>query len=464
MSRTLIRDGTLLVPDENSRLRGEPGNLLIEGERIIAVGEVGLDNQRGRVGSPGVESNDVLPADAGPLTVVDASDCIVLPGLIQSHVHLCQTLFRGAADDLPLLDWLRRRIWPLEAAHDPDSMRASARLAIAELLRGGTTAVQTMETVRHTEVALEALAESGMFAVAGKCLMDDPATSPPDLVEPTDVALQEAVDLAETWHGAANGRLKYCLAPRFAVSCTDSCLRQVGELATELGLRIHTHASENREEETLVERRSGQRNVAYLDTVGCTGSHVGIAHCIWVNDAEIELLAGTGTHVLHCPGSNCKLGSGVAPVPRLLDAGVAVSLGADGAPCNNALDIFREMRLTALIHKAGGDPEAVPAGTALDLATRGGARALGWEGDMGALVPGAWANVVIVDLRRLHTTPRHDPVSTLVYSTRAADIRDVWLAGRQVVEEGRLTLWDEDEVRAEADEEALQLHRRAGLA
>ncbi len=458
MSRTLIRGGTLLLPDEGGRLRGEPGDLLIEGERIVAVGVV--------------ESSDTLPLavpgaappEAGPPTVVDASDCAVLPGLIQSHVHLCQTLFRGAADDLPLLDWLRQRVWPLEAAHDPDSMRASARLAIAELLRSGTTAVQTMETVHHTEAALEVIAESGMFAVAGKCLMDDPETSPAGLVEPTDVALRETVDLAEAWHGAAGGRLKYCLAPRFAVSCTDDCLRQVGKLATELGLRVHTHASENREEVALVEERTSRRNVAYLDAVGCTGSHVGIAHCIWVNEAEIDVLARTGTHVLHCPGSNCKLGSGVAPVPRFLEEGVAVSLGADGAPCNNALDIFREMRLAALLHKAGGGPETIPASTALDLATRGGARALGWENEMGALVPGAWANVVVIDLQRLHTTPRHDLVSTLVYSTHSADIRDVWLAGRQVVEAGRLTLWDEDEVREEAEQQAIKLYQRAGLA
>jgi len=423
MSRTLIRGGTLLLPDASGRLRGEPGDLLIEGERIVTVGVVELDDEM-----PGAVPG-ASPTEAGPSTVVDASDCAVLPGLIQSHVHLCQTLFRGAADDLSLLDWLRQRVWPLEAAHDPDSMRASARLAIAELLRSGTTAVQTMETVHHTEVALEVIAESGMFAVAGKCLMDDPETSYEGLVEPTDVALQETVDLAETWNGAANGRLKYCLAPRFAVSCTDDCLRQIGKLADELGLRVHTHASENREEVALVEERTGQRNIVYLDAVGCTGSNVGIAHCIWVNDREIDLLAHTGTHVLHCPGSNCKLGSGVAPVPRFLEEGVAVSLGADGAPCNNALDIFREMRLAALLHKAGGDPEVLPAHTVLDLATRGGARALGWENEMGVLVPGAWANVVIIDLQRLHTTPRHDPVATLVYSTHAADIRDVWLAG-----------------------------------
>jgi 5-methylthioadenosine/S-adenosylhomocysteine deaminase len=402
--------------------------------------------------------------EAPPLQVVDATDCVVMPGLIQSHVHLCQTLFRGAADDLPLLEWLSQRVWPLEAAHDPDSIRASARLAIAELLRSGTTAVQTMETVHHTEVVLEALADSGMFAVAGKCLMDDPETSHEGLVQPTDVALQESVDLAAEWDGAADGRLKYCLAPRFAVSCTDDCLREVGRLAEQLGLRVHTHASENRDEEALVENRTGQRNVVYLDEVGCTGDHVGVAHCIWVNEREIELLAGTGTHVLHCPGSNCKLGSGVAPVPRFLEAGVALSLGADGAPCNNTLDIFREMRLAALLHKSGGDPEAVPAHAVLDMATRGGAAALGWEDEMGVLAPGSWANVVIVDLRRLHTTPRHEPVSTLVYSAHAWDVRDVWLGGQRVVEDGRLTLWDESEVMTEADSQALKLYQRACLA
>ena len=440
---TLIRGGTLILPDGGAGVRAESGDVLIEADRISRVGMV-----------------DDPPEGA---RIIYASGCAVLPGFVQTHVHLCQTLFRGVADELPLLTWLRERIWPLEAAHTPQSMRASARLAVAELLLGGTTAVQTMESVRHTDAVVEVLAESGMFAVTGKCLMDDPATCPPDLLQPTETALREAVDLAESWDGAAHGRIRICLAPRFAVSCTDACMREVGALAAAGRWRVHTHASENRDEVTLVEQRTGRRNIHYLDDVGISGSDVGLAHCVWVDDDEVETLARTGTHVLHCPGSNCMLGSGISPVPLLLQRGVSVSLGADGAACNNTLDMFREMRLATMLQKAIHGPLALPASTLLDMATRGGAEALGWGTEMGSLVPGSLANVVLVSLDGTHSTPAADPMSTLAYCCRSADIRAVWLAGAQVVADGRLTLWDEEEIRRDAHREARALVERAGI-
>ncbi len=441
---TLIRGGLLVLPDGAGGVRGEPGDILIEGERIADVG---------RISRP--------PAAA---RVIYAGGCAVLPGFLQTHVHLCQTLFRGAADELSLLDWLRNRIWPLEAAHTPDSIRASARLAVAELLLSGTTAVQTMETVRHTECVFEVLAESGMFAVSGKALMDDPTTCPESLCQPTDAALADAVDLAEKWDGSANGRLRVCLAPRFAVSCTDECLSEVASLAEAGNWRVHTHASESRDEVDLVQRRSGRRNVVYLDHLGLTGDHVGLAHCVWLDNEEVDLLSDSGTHVLHCPGSNCKLGSGIAPVPRLLSRGINVSLGADGAACNNTLDMFREMRLATQLQKALHGPQTLPASRVLGMATRAGAEALGWGGQMGELRPGRWANVVLVSLQGLHTTPSPDPLSALVYGCKSSNIRSVWLAGKQVVAEGQLLLWDEEDVRRDANREAHDLFERAGVA
>ena len=311
---TLIRGGTLILPDGDFGVRAESGDLLIEADRITRVGAVDDPPEGTRV--------------------IYASGCAVMPGFVQTHTHLCQTLFRGVADELPLMTWLHQRIWPLEAAHTPQSIRASARLGVAELLLSGTTAVQTMESVHHTDSVVEVLVESGMFAVTGKCLMDDSATSPPDLLQPTEMALREAVDLAESWDGAADGRIRICLAPRFAVSCTDACMREVGELAAAGRWRVHTHAAESREEVALVKQRTGRRNIRYLDDIGISGPAVGVAHCIWVDDHEVEILARTGTHVLHCPGSNCMLGSGISPVPLLIERGVSVSLGADGAACN----------------------------------------------------------------------------------------------------------------------------------
>lgn len=442
---TLIRGGTLLVPDPVEGIRARSGDLLIRGERIAHVG-------------------DELDRPPRGTRVIYASGCAVLPGFVQTHVHLCQTLFRGMADELPLLEWLRERIWPLEAAHTPQSIRASARLGVAELLLGGTTAFQSMETVRHTEVVFEVLAEAGVYAVSGKCLMDDPDSCPPDLLESTERALREAVDLAEEWDASGDGRLRVCLAPRFAVSCTEACLSEVGRLAEAGGWRIHTHASESRQEVALVERRFGARGVHLLDRHGLTGPRVGLAHCVWVDQSEIELLARTATHVLHCPGSNCKLGSGVAPVPAMLEAGARLSLGADGAACNNSLDMFHEMRLATLLQTARHGPTALAAARVLEMATLGGAAALGREGEIGVLRSGAVANVVLVNLDELHVTPSDNPITTLVHAARVSDVRAVWLAGEQVVAGGRLTLWDEEEIRREARREARELARRAGLS
>jgi len=376
----LIKGGTVVTLDADERVID--ADVLVRGGRIVGVGEVS-------------ESGDVT---------IDARGCAVLPGFVQTHVHLCQTIFRGSADDLELIDWLKRRVWPLEAAHDARSVRASARLGVAELIRGGTTCALTMETVRHTEEVLRAVEETGFRATVGKCMMDKGEEVPAGLREETEDSIRESLALVEEWHGRDGGRVRCCLAPRFAVSCTEELLRRVARLARERGVLIHTHASENRDEIELVERETGLRNVLYLDSVGIAGPHVVLAHCVHLNDREIDLLAETGTHAAHCPSSNLKLGSGVAPVAEMLERGVSVSLGADGAPCNNRLDMFTEMRTAALLQKVRRGAEALPARRALRMATLDGARALGLEGQIGSLEAGKLADITILDLERLHLT------------------------------------------------------------
>src|SRR4051812_16623882 len=277
-----------------------------------------------------------------PMTI-DCSGLVVLPGLVQAHIHLCQTLFRGLADDLSLEEWLAKRTWPLEAAHTEASIHASAMLGAAELLLGGTTAILDMESVRHTEAAFEALDAIGIRATAGKCLMDAP-TSPAALREPTDKALSESADLCAKWHGAAGGRLRYCFAPRFAPSCTGPLLRAVSDLAERSGTMIHTHAAETPFELDMVRRETGHDEIAYLDSVGISGPGAALAHCVWVDKDDIQVLARQRTNIVHCPSSNLKLGSGIAPIPEMLAAGCRVGTGADGAPCNNRLDAFDEIR------------------------------------------------------------------------------------------------------------------------
>ncbi|MCA1633199.1 MAG: 5'-deoxyadenosine deaminase [Acidobacteria bacterium] len=436
----LIKGGTNVTMDARGSVL--EGDLLVRGGLIESVG-----------GAHGGIADETI----------DARGCVVLPGFVQSHVHLCQTLFRGTADDLELIDWLKKRVWPLEAAHDAESVRASARLAVAELIKGGTTCALTMETVRHTEEVFRVVEETGFRATVGKCMMDQGEGVPEGLREETESSVAESLALLEKWHGAAQGRIRYCFAPRFAVSCTRGLLERVARLARERGVLIHTHASENRTEIELVERQTGLRNIEYLDSVGIKGPHVLLAHCVHVNASEMDSLALTGTHVAHCPSSNLKLGSGIPPVAEMLERGVSVSLGADGAACNNRLDMFTEMRTAALLQKVARGTTALPAERVLRMATLGGARALGLEDEIGSLETGKRADVTILDLNRLHLTPQPDVISTVVYAAEAGDVRTVLADGQILLREGKLTTIEEQATIDEALGQYRLLTARAGI-
>ena len=390
-------------------------------------------------------------------TVIDAGGCAVLPGFVQTHIHLCQTIFRGAADDLALIDWLKQRVWPMEAAHTATSIAASARLGIAELIKGGTTCALTMETVNHTAEVFKVVEETGFRATVGKCMMDKGAEVPLALQEQTSNSIAESIALLDEWHGKANGRIRYCFAPRFAISCTRELLEKVAELARERGVMVHTHASENTTECQLVQEETGLRNVAYLHSLGLTGRHVALAHCVHLSVDEIETLKTTGTNVVHCPSSNLKLASGIAPIAKLLEEGISVSLGADGAACNNRLNMFTEMRTAALLQKVVHGPEVLPAARVLRMATIDGAKALGLEAEIGSIEVGKRADLSVVKLDRLHTTPARDVVSALVYSAEADDVDTVIIDGRLVMRERKLLTINESETIASANSEAEKL-------
>jgi 5-methylthioadenosine/S-adenosylhomocysteine deaminase len=440
MASLLVRGGTVLTM--NDRLDVVDGDVLVRDGRIEAVGRV-----------------DAPACDA----TIDASGALVLPGFIQTHVHLCQTLFRGFADDLALIDWLRTRIWPMEAAHTPASLRASARLAACELLSSGTTSVLTMETVHDTEAVFEEVAATGLRAVIGKCLMDADAAAPPRLLQPARSAIDESLDLHRRWDGAANGRIRAALAPRFAVSCSQGLLEEVGALSSSRGVLVHTHASEQQAEIAIVERQTGRRNLEYFEAIGLASDRLCVAHCVWVDEREQDILASRRVKVLHCPGSNLKLGSGLAPIAEFRRRGISVSLGADGAACNNRLDMFEEMRLAAVLQSVRLGPGALPARDVVWMATREGARALGLDRDIGSLEPGKRADVIVVGLDRPHLVPCPDPYSTLVYAARGTDVRHTVVDGHVLVRESRPVRLDPAEVAATARAEAAALVARAGL-
>ncbi|HET7114252.1 MAG TPA: 5'-deoxyadenosine deaminase [Pyrinomonadaceae bacterium] len=437
MTSILIKNGSLVTMDAS--------NSIVEGELLIVDGKIADVGARGR-------SADL---------VIDATDCAVIPGFVQTHIHLCQTIFRGAADDLSLIDWLKKRVWPMEAAHSASSITASARLGIAELIKGGTTCALTMETVNHTSEVFKVVEETGFRATVGKCMMDKGDEVPAALHEQTAQSIDESLALLDAWHGKADGRIRYCFAPRFAVSCTRELLEKVARLARERRVMVHTHAAENTTECAMVESETGLRNVAYLDSLGLTGPHVALAHCVHLSDDEIDTLEQTRTNVVHCPSSNLKLGSGIAPLAKLLDRNVSVSLGADGAACNNRLDMFTEMRTAALLQKALHGPEVLPAQRMLRMATIDGARAMGLDGEIGSLETGKRADVAIVRMNGLHAIPAKDFVSALVYSAEASDVDTVVVDGRVLMRDRKLLTVDEAETVASANFEAEELVARA---
>ena len=441
MASLLIRGGTVVTM--NDRFEIIEGDVSIRDGRIAAIA-----------------SNVTAPHD----TLIDAAGGYILPGLIQTHIHLCQTLFRGYADDLPLMDWLRTRIWPMEAAHTPDSLRAATRLATADLLASGTTAVLTMETVHDTDVVFKEVEASGLRATIGKCMMDFDAQVPRRLQEDTRASIDESVAIRARWEGAANGRLRAAFAPRFAVSCSRELLEAVADLSNAQHALVHTHASESRDEIAIVQQLSGARsNIEYLATVRLAAPRLCAAHCVWADERDQRVLADHDVKVMHCPGSNLKLGSGIAPVPEMRARGITVSLGADGAACNNHLDMFDEMRLAAVLQAMRKQPGVLPARDVLWMATRAGARTLGLEHEIGSLEVGKKADVIVIDRDRPHLAPGPDPYSALVYAARGSDVRATIVDGEILVRDFETMRVDRADVAAAARVAARDLFNRAGL-
>lgn len=441
MAKTVFRNATIMTMNDNNDVIF--GDVLVDGNRIAGIGpDLGAEADR----------------------VIEARGKVLLPGFVQTHIHLCQTLFRGRADDLALIDWLRKRIWPLEAAHSEESVYYSALLGLGELIRSGTTTVLDMETVHHTESAFHAIRESGIRAISGKVMMDHGTEVPLPLQEDTDRSLRESVDLLEKWNGAANGRIQYAFCPRFVVSCTERLLTEVRDLSAQYGVRVHTHASENREEIALVEAERGMRNVVYLDHIGLARPNLILAHSIWLDEEEKRIIRERGVKVTHCPGSNLKLASGIAEVPDLLERGIPVGLGADGAPCNNNLDMFQEMRLTAFIQKVRHGPTVMDAPTVLRMATMGGAEVLGLANEIGSIEPGKLADLQLLDLEDFHTFPSYDAdlFSRVVYAATRGDVDTVMIDGEIVMSGKRVITIDREETLKGADRSLKALLARIG--
>lgn len=383
--------------------------------------------------------------------VIDASGMLVLPGFVQSHIHLCQSLLRGQADDQPLMDWLDT-ITSLEFRHTPETLYASARIGIAEMIKSGATSVIDMGTLHHQDSVFMAIEESGIRAQAGKAMMDMTENLPPLLRETTDDSLKHSIDYMHKWHGKADGRIRYGFAPRWQLWNTTELLQEIKrEADNNLGVGIHGHAGEIEYEVEAMIAQTGMRNFVYLESIGVVGPNVQMAHCIWLDDDEYRVMAETGTHALHCPCCNTKLGSGIAKVPEMLEKGINVALGSDGAPSNNNLDMFIEMRLASIIHKYRLGAEAMPAEDVLRMATMGGAKAIGMADQIGSLEEGKIADIIILDDGGIYAAPlrnfeEDDVIKRLVSAYQSASVQTSIIDGQVVMENRQLLTMDEAEI------------------
>ena len=444
--KTLIRGGTLVTCADGADGPTTQGDLLIEDGRIAALGKVPQRLLQG-----------------GIVRVLDASGCAVTPGLVQAHVHLCQVLFRGSADDLPLLEWLRQRIWPFEAAHDERSLGASAELGLLEMMLAGTTTILDMGTVHGYGAVFDACARAGIRCFGGKAMMDTGDGIPKGLRESTKDSLRASDALREAWTGKADGRLGYAYAPRFILSCTEALFRGTAERSRATGALLHSHVAEHPDEREAVRKTLGYDDLAILRRWGFAGPRTVLAHGVQIRDDEADAVAKDGTTIVHCPSANLKLGSGIARVHELDARGVRLALGADGAPCNNNLDPWVELRHAALLAKVRTSTTALPARRAFRLATIDGARALGLGLVTGSLEVGKRADIVVIRTDGPHVEPGGDVYSRLVYACTSRDVVHVLVDGRHVVKNGEHQLLDRDSVLARSRSEAKKLMSRAKL-
>ncbi|MCP3963295.1 MAG: amidohydrolase family protein [bacterium] len=426
---------------------------------VIREAEVLLDG--GSVAAVG-RALTVMPGTR----LIDVQGQLVLPGLVQGHLHLGQTFFRGLAESRPLLDWLRERIWPLEAAHDDESAYWCTLLGAAECLLGGTTTIQDIGIGPGARGYLKALVDSRLRGLGGKCLMDAGDGLPAGLAEDTDTTLADTENLGEEFDGSNGGRLRYALNPRFILSCSDDLWRGVLDLARRHSWPVHTHALEQKAETELVRTvKQGRDEIEYFDDQGILDTDLRIAHGVWLEERHYPRLEQARFSVVHCPSANLKLGSGTADVVGLRGAGIPVGLGCDGAGCSNRLDAFDELRLAALLQMVRHGPASFSGHDALSLATREGAAALGLARQIGTVEVGKRADLVVLAAERpeLWASPQADLHDLVAFSASRAHVRHVFVDGEQLVEDGRLGHLDLDTIRREADRSCAALLERSGI-
>lgn len=427
MEKIVIRGGTVLT------MLG-PGDVIHGGAVALSNGEIAWVGEEGS-----------LPSEYSGYRAIDARGKVVMPGLVNTHTHAAMTLLRGYADDMAFMDWLHQRILPVEERLDGEDVYWGTALACLEMLKSGTTTF--LDMYFFIDEAARAAAEAGMRAIFSRGIVGTG--------EEADRRLREAEASFRRWHGAEGGRIGMMLGPHAPYTCPPETLEKVAEMAGDLGAGIHIHLAESRAEVEQIWEEYDCSPIALAERAGLFEHHLVAAHCVHVSDEDITLLSGLTGGVAHNPVSNLKLTNGFAPVVEMLRADVNVGLGTDGAASTNTLNMFEQIRLTALVQKAvQEDPVAINAYRVLEMATAGGARVLGLQDRVGVIKRGMRGDLILIDLNKPHLTPKHDLFSLLAYSARPEDVHTVLVDGRIVVDGGRVTTLDEAEVIAKAEEQA----------
>jgi len=408
----------------------EPDNTVLEHHAVVILDNVIIDVLPGTKAANKYKSRQVI----------DLPHHALIPGLINTHTHASMNLFRGLADDLPLMEWLEQHIWPAEGRWVGDEfVRDGAELAIAEMIRGGTTCFNDMYF--FSEDVARAARKAHMRAVVGLIMLDFPSS----YAQNSDEYLANGLRLQDELRN--DPLISCCFAPHAPYTVSDEPLQKLRMLSDELDLPITMHVHETAFEVEQALQQNGERPLARLAKLDLLNPRLLAVHMTQLTEEEIQLLADSGSHVVHCPESNLKLASGFCPVAKLVAAGVNVTLGTDGAASNNDLDMFGEMRTAALLAKGvANDASALPAHIVLRMATLNGARALGLEQQLGSIRKGKQADLVAVDMATLESQPLYHPVSQLVYATGRHQVSDVWIAGKRVLENHKLTTLNESEL------------------
>ncbi len=419
MGKILIKGATVITMESRDDIIPD-GEIAVDGQKIVSVGPAGS-----------------APDGFVPDKTLDAGEMLALPGFVNCHTHAAMTILRSYADDLPLMRWLKEKIWPFEARLEEDDVYWATMLCCLEMIRSGTTTFADMYF--HMDRVAQAVERAGLRADLSRGMIG--------VGHEAEAALDDSRNFVSRWHGRADGRITVRLGPHAPYTCPPDYLKRVVRLAGELNVGIHIHLAETLSEIEEINKKYGMSPIRLADSVGLFELPVLAAHCVHVDGGDIEIMAAKGVGVAHNPESNMKLASGVAPVTAMLKAGVRVGLGTDGAASNNNLDMLEEMRSAALLQKVSNmDPMVLPSFEALRMATAGGAEALGMGGEIGLLKAGCKADIILVATRRPHLFPRHDWLAHMVYAAQSSDVDTVIVDGRVLMEGRRVLTIDEDEV------------------